>query len=52
MARNKPAAKKCRLIKAGKQKRPVPTWVVAKTALRVRRHPKRRQWRRRKLRVG
>ena len=43
MGRNKPAAKKRRLIKAGKQKKPVPTWVVAKTLGSVRTHPKRRR---------
>ena len=43
MARNKPTAKKLRLCKAGKQKKPVPTWVVAKTLGRVRTHPKRRR---------
>ena len=51
MARNKPAAKKRRLIKAGKQKRAVPTWVIAKTMGRVRTTPKRRHWRRVKLRA-
>jgi len=49
MARNKPTAKKRRLIKASKQKRPVPTWVVAKTAGRFRRHPKQKAWRRTKI---
>ncbi len=43
MARNKPAAKKRRLAKASKQKKPVPTWVVAKTLGHVRSHPKRRR---------
>jgi large subunit ribosomal protein L39e len=43
MGRNKPTAKKRRLIKAGKQKKPVPTWVVAKTRGSVRTHPKRRR---------
>ena len=51
MARNKPTARKRRLAKAGKQKKPVPTWVVAKTAGRVRRHPKGKHWRRTKLRA-
>jgi len=51
MARNKPTARKRRLAKAGKQKRPVPTWVVAKTSGRVRRHPKSKQWRRVKLKA-
>jgi large subunit ribosomal protein L39e len=51
MARNKPTAKKRRLGKAGKQKKGVPTWVLAKTAGRVTSHPKRRQWRTRKIRA-
>jgi len=49
MARNKPAAKKRRLIKANKQSKPVPMWVVGKTMGRVRSNPKRRNWRRGKL---
>lgn len=44
VARNKPVAKKLRLAKAGKQRRPVPTWIVARTLGRVRRHPKKRHW--------
>ncbi len=44
-------AKKLRLAKAMKQNRPVPVWVVAKTMGRVRTHPKRRYWRRSKLKV-
>jgi large subunit ribosomal protein L39e len=44
-------AKKLRLAKAMKQNRPVPVWVVAKTMGRVRTHPKRRNWRRSKLKV-
>jgi large subunit ribosomal protein L39e len=51
MARNKPTAKKFRLAKAGKQKRAVPTWVIGKTGGKFRTHPKRRQWRSRKLRA-
>jgi large subunit ribosomal protein L39e len=51
VARNKPAAKKRRLAKAGKQKRAVPTWVISRTGSKVRTHPKRRQWRSRKLRA-
>ncbi len=43
--------KKTRLAKATKQNRPVPIWVVAKTLGRVRTHPKRRYWRRSKLKV-
>jgi large subunit ribosomal protein L39e len=49
MTRNKPTAKKRRLAKAGKEKRAVPTWVIAKTGGKVRTHPKRRNWRHRKL---
>lgn len=51
MARNKPTAKKRRLGKAGKQKKPVPTWVVARTSGKFRATPKRRQWRSRKIRA-
>ncbi len=49
MARNKPVAKKLRLAKANKQKQAVPTWVMVKTFGRVRTHPKRRRWRRAKI---
>ena len=52
MARNKVLAFKLRLAKAGKQKKAVPQWVVAKTLGRVRMTPKsRRNWRTRKLRL-
>jgi large subunit ribosomal protein L39e len=51
VARNKPTAKKRRLSKEGKKKKAVPTWVVAKTSGKFRTHPKRRQWRRRKIRA-
>ncbi|MCJ7699714.1 50S ribosomal protein L39e [Candidatus Bathyarchaeota archaeon] len=51
MARNKPTAKKRRLGKAGKEARAVPTWVVARTGGKFRAHPKRRQWRSRKIRA-
>ncbi|MEM2385529.1 MAG: 50S ribosomal protein L39e [Candidatus Bathyarchaeia archaeon] len=51
MARFKPLAKKRRLAKAGKVKRAVPTWVIAKTAGKFRTHPKRRQWRVRKIKA-
>lgn len=51
MARNKPTAKKRRLAKAGKQRKPVPTWVVAKTIGRARTNPTRRNWRRRKIKA-
>jgi large subunit ribosomal protein L39e len=46
MARTKPTAKKRRLAKATKQKKPVPTWVIARTDGKVRTNPKRRRnWR-------
>ncbi|MBS7657837.1 MAG: 50S ribosomal protein L39e [Candidatus Bathyarchaeia archaeon] len=51
MARNKPAAKKRRLIKASRQAKPVPTWIIAKTLGHVRSSPKRRHWRRSKLKA-
>jgi len=51
MARNKPAAKKRRLARAGRQKGAVPTWVVAKTRGKVRTHPKRKPWRKVKLKI-
>ncbi|UCH01716.1 MAG: 50S ribosomal protein L39e [Candidatus Bathyarchaeota archaeon] len=51
MARNKPAAKKRRLAKANKQSQSVPAWVIAKTRGRVRANPKRRNWRRKKLKA-
>jgi len=52
MARNKPLAYKLRLNKAGRQKRSVPAWIIAKTQGNVRFSPKsRRNWRRFKLRA-
>jgi len=51
MARNKPTAKKRRLARAGKQKKAVPTWVIAKTDGKFRVHPKRRHWRSRKMKA-
>jgi large subunit ribosomal protein L39e len=47
----KPTAKKRRLAKAGKQKQAVPSWVMAKTAGKVRTHPKKRHWRRNKIKA-
>lgn len=44
-------SRKLRLARAMKQNRPVPVWVVGKTFGRVRTHPKRRHWRRSKLKV-
>jgi len=51
MARNKPAPKKRRLIKATKQNSAIPAWIIAKTRGRVRTHPKRRHWRRNRLKI-
>jgi large subunit ribosomal protein L39e len=52
MARNKNLGKKLRLLKRGKQNRPVPMWVVMKTKRKVRRNPKRYHWRRSRLKRG
>jgi large subunit ribosomal protein L39e len=49
MATHKPAAKKRRLLKAGRSNRRVPAWVMIRTARRFMRHPKQRTWRRNKL---
>lgn len=49
MSRNKPLAKKLRLGKAMKQNKRVPAWVILKSQGKVRTHPKRRHWRRSKL---
>ncbi len=50
MARYKPLAKKLRLIKAGKESRAVPSWVIARTLGKVARIPK-RHWRRTKIKA-
>jgi len=47
----KPSGLKKRLVKKARQNSPVPTWVVVKTKRRVRTNPKRRMWRRRKLKA-
>ncbi|DAC36908.1 MAG: 50S ribosomal protein L39e [Candidatus Thalassarchaeaceae archaeon] len=49
MARHKPFAKKQRLIKATKQNRRVPVWVMLRTNRNTVSHPKRHHWRRSKL---
>ncbi len=49
MAKAKPLGKKLRMGKAIKQNRRVPPWVAVKTGGRVVDHPKRRHWRRSKL---
>jgi len=51
VARNKPAARKRRLAAALKTRKPVPTWVMAKTDGHTRTHPKKRHWRRTKLKA-
>lgn len=49
MARRKNLARKLRLLKAMKQNRRVPAWVMMRTSRRFLRHPKRRMWRRSSL---
>lgn len=51
MARNKPGSRKLRLSRAGKSNSAVPAWVVIKTKRKFTAHPKRRHWRRTKLKV-
>lgn len=51
MARNKPLARKLRLARAFKSNRPVPVWVIIKTLRKFTFNPKRRHWRRTKLKV-
>ncbi|MCD6369542.1 MAG: 50S ribosomal protein L39e [Thermoproteales archaeon] len=51
MASSKPLGKKLRLASALKSNRAVPLWVVVKTMGKVRRHPKRRHWRRSRLKA-
>ncbi len=51
MARNKPAGKKIRLLHKVKQNRRVPSWVMQRTQRRFTRHPKRRTWRKNKLKM-
>ncbi|MEA2074721.1 MAG: 50S ribosomal protein L39e [Euryarchaeota archaeon] len=43
--------RKIRLAKANRQNRRVPAWIMVKTSRRVTTHPKRRHWRRSKLKV-
>jgi large subunit ribosomal protein L39e len=51
MARVKDKSKKNRLVKATKQAKSVPTWVVVRTNRHVRSNPKHRNWRQRKLKL-
>jgi len=49
MARNKPEALKKRLLAKVKENSRVPAWVMIRTNRRVTTNPKRRTWRRNKL---
>ncbi len=49
MASKKPTAKKLRLLKATKSNRRVPAWIIQRTSRRFVSHPKRRNWRRNRL---
>lgn len=51
MTSHKPYAKKMRLLRAGKSNRRVPGWVMMKTTRKFTTHPKRRNWRRSKLKL-
>lgn len=51
VAKNRPPAKKIRLLRKVKSNRRVPAWVMQRTARRFVRHPKRRSWRRNKLKM-
>jgi large subunit ribosomal protein L39e len=51
MAKNKPFGKKLRLLKKVKSNRRVPAWVMQRTKRNFVRHPKRRSWRRSKLKM-
>jgi len=51
VARNKPFAKKLRLLKKVKSNRRVPAWVIQRTKRQFTRHPKKRSWRRNKLKA-
>jgi large subunit ribosomal protein L39e len=51
MSKHKPHARKLRLMRAIKGNRRVPAWVMMRTNRAFLRHPKRRHWRRTKLKV-
>ncbi len=51
MAHYKLLSVKKRLASAWKSNRPVPIWVIARTKGKVRVNPKRRHWRRTKLKL-
>jgi len=51
MASRKPSGVKKRLLKALKSNRSVPAWVILRTKRKVRTNPKRRNWRRKSLKL-
>lgn len=51
MGKVKDTSKKNRLLKASRQARSVPTWVIVRTNRKVRSNPARRAWRQRKLKL-
>ena len=51
MAKHKPHGKKLRLMAITKSNRRVPAWVMIRTNRNFLRHPKRRNWRRTKLKM-
>ncbi|MEM4311316.1 MAG: 50S ribosomal protein L39e [Nitrososphaerales archaeon] len=51
MASRKPSGVKKRYMKALKSNRAVPAWVIVKTKRKVRTNPKRRNWRRKGLKL-
>ncbi len=51
MPSRKTSGVKIRLLKQVKQNFSVPTWVIVRTKRRVRTHPKKRNWRKSKLKV-
>ncbi|MCX6671036.1 MAG: 50S ribosomal protein L39e [Euryarchaeota archaeon] len=52
MSSNKSLGRKFRLNRATKSNRRVPAWVMIRTNRRFTRHPKTRNWRRNKLKIG
>lgn len=51
MASKKPLGKKLRLLRAEKSNRRVPAWITVRTARRFTQHPKRRSWRRNRIKM-
>ncbi|MEM0492732.1 MAG: 50S ribosomal protein L39e [Candidatus Thermoplasmatota archaeon] len=52
MSSHKTLGKKMRLYKALNSNRRVPAWIIIRTNRRFLRHPKLRNWRRNKLKIG